>query len=239
MSDIKTKAIVIKSSDYKENDKLINIFTLESGKLTVQAKSVKNAKSKLKIFTQSFCFADFEITQKGSTYILTGGSVIDSFFALTGDMDKFKAGAAILEVVDAGMREGEVRPEVFVILLKALKTLCYDNAAGTIVLIKFLTDILAVQGYRLNLNKCGKCGSDFFNRIYLNIESGEFVCLSCRSLNDYIEVPLPVYNAVRIISNADYAKLDSIKINGQILDDAVKLLIRNINDKFACKIKAV
>ena len=64
MESTKAKGLVLFSRDYAESDKLLTILTLEYGKITVKAKSVRTAKSKLKMYTQSFCFADFEFTKK-------------------------------------------------------------------------------------------------------------------------------------------------------------------------------
>ena len=49
MESTKAKGIVLFSRDYQESDKLLTILTLEYGKITVKAKSVRTAKSKLKI----------------------------------------------------------------------------------------------------------------------------------------------------------------------------------------------
>jgi len=39
--DTKVKGIVLKSIDFKDNDKLLTILTLEKGKITVKARGVK------------------------------------------------------------------------------------------------------------------------------------------------------------------------------------------------------
>ena len=48
MGTIKTRGIVIKTQDYKENDKLVWIFTEDLGKITAIAKGAE--KIKVKIF---------------------------------------------------------------------------------------------------------------------------------------------------------------------------------------------
>ena len=78
--DIRAKGLVVASRDIGEKDKLLTILTLEYGKLTCKARGVKAPKSKLKMQTQPFCFADFEMVKSGGNYTLTGGNIIDSFF---------------------------------------------------------------------------------------------------------------------------------------------------------------
>ena len=47
MSLIETGGVIIKAQEYKENDKLLWIFTEKLGKITVIAKGAKKNKSKL------------------------------------------------------------------------------------------------------------------------------------------------------------------------------------------------
>ena len=48
MDLIKVRGIVVKTSDYKDNDKLINMVTFELGRITVLARGVKKNTAKLK-----------------------------------------------------------------------------------------------------------------------------------------------------------------------------------------------
>ena len=59
MSETKVKAIVLGGIDYKEKDKLVNLFTLEKGIVTVVFKSVKSPNAKLKSAKEMFSFGDF------------------------------------------------------------------------------------------------------------------------------------------------------------------------------------
>jgi len=62
--DIKVRGIVLKASDYKDDDKLLRLYTLEQGKIGAVMRGVKKAKARLKIASQIFCFGE---------YLLTGG----------------------------------------------------------------------------------------------------------------------------------------------------------------------
>ncbi len=237
MESTKAKGIVLFSRDYQESDKLLTILTLEYGKITVKAKSVRTAKSKLKMYTQSFCFADFEFTKKADMYLLTGANGIDSFFGIVSSIDKFESGFKILECVDKVCRAGEKYVQLFVETLKALKTLCYTDIDPNLIVIKYMTDLLSYEGFKLNLDRCSQCKSKFMGKIYLNLNQGEFVCSTCRT-PDCIEVAPAVYNSIRIVSNSDYELLGNIKLKLPIVDQAIKLLVKNFENKFSCKLKS-
>ena len=237
MESTKAKGLVLFSRDYQESDKLLTILTLEHGKITVKAKSVRTAKSKLKMYAQSFCFADFELTKKSDMYILTGVNAIDSFFGIVSNIDKFESGFKILECVDKVCRAGERYVELFVETLKALKTLCYTEINPDLVVIKYLTDLLSYEGFRLNLDRCSACKSKFVGKIYLNMEQGELVCSNCKT-TDCIEIAPAVYNSIRIVSNSDYELLGNIKLKQPIIQQALNLLVKNFENKFSCRLKS-
>ena len=64
MSETKVKAIVLGGMDYKEKDKLINLFTLEKGIVTVVFKSVKNPNAKLKSAKEILLQTDLRIRNR-------------------------------------------------------------------------------------------------------------------------------------------------------------------------------
>ena len=59
MASTKVKALVIGGRDFKEKDKLVELFTLEQGKLTVSMKGVRGEKAKMKFAKEIFCFGEF------------------------------------------------------------------------------------------------------------------------------------------------------------------------------------
>jgi hypothetical protein len=63
--DEKVKGIVISSKDYKDNDKLLTLFTLEKGIVFAKIVGVKKPNAKLKAVKELFCFAEFDLARKG------------------------------------------------------------------------------------------------------------------------------------------------------------------------------
>ena len=66
--EIKTEAIVLQSIDYKDNDKLLTLFSPTLGRITAGAKGVKKQKAKLSFAAQPFCFAEYVLAEKGGRY---------------------------------------------------------------------------------------------------------------------------------------------------------------------------
>ena len=232
------KGIVLKANDYKDSDKILTILSLDEGKISIKARGVKKQKSKLKPYCQSFCFADFEVASTHGMYVLTGVNHIDSFFELTTDYDKFSYAYALLEILDKICVENVSYVHLFIDSLKCLKSLNYTTLSPSLVLCKFIINLLADEGFNLNLAKCSKCKSEFIGGIYLDYLTGELLCPACKSYDSF-EIEKSVYSTMKILSSNDYDDLKTIKIAQPILDKTLHALMHNLSLKFDIKINSL
>ena len=152
----KVDALVLRSIDYKDNDKILTLFTLQNGKVTAAAKGVKKAGARLKFAAQPFCFAEYVLAKKGERRTVISAANTDGFYALREDIEKFYAACAVCEVCDALLFEGIVNEELFLYAVNALKNMCGGDAAEE--LVRFLIGALRLSGYMLSLEACADCG---------------------------------------------------------------------------------
>ena len=135
--EFKTDALVIKATDYKENDKLLNLFTPSRGKLTAGIRGVRKPKAKLAFAAQPFCFAEYVLAEKGGRYTVTAAYLYDGFFALRTDIVRYYAACAVLEICDALLvEEGESRA-LFIAAAEALKGLSLTDGDAAELLVGF------------------------------------------------------------------------------------------------------
>ena len=78
--EVKTEEIVLNAVDYKDNDKLLTLFSPTLGKITAGARGVKKPTAKLAFATQPFCFAEYVLAEKGGRYTVTSAYMHESFF---------------------------------------------------------------------------------------------------------------------------------------------------------------
>ena len=138
MEEIKVKGIVLNSSDYKDKDILITLFTLELGKIKAVLRGAKQAKAKLKFAGQPFCFADWIMVKRGEYFYVTQVDLLDTFYDLTTDYDNFLVASSLSEVVLEVLKPNMLNDELFVKFLTAIKALVYDKINNDLVLTKFL-----------------------------------------------------------------------------------------------------
>lgn len=232
----KIKGIVIRSNDRKEKDKNILLFSLENGKVWATLKGVKGNGAKMKVAQNLFCFGDFLLEDGKAGKIVTGVDVIESFHELSEDIDKYFEGMAILEVLNAIEIAKEERPKLFVLVLKALKSLCFENNSSLYVLDKFLIELFKINGCPLYTNKCSVCGDDKFDRVFIDFSTGEIECISCKALLSE-EIAKGIYHALKILNETDFSKLKTIKLAKMVELSLLKLLVKNFESRFDKKLK--
>lgn len=236
--DKKVKGIILKTIDYKEADKLLTILCLEGGKITVKAKAIKKAKSKLKAFCQPFCFANFEFTKGNFGYVLTGVEEIENFYDLTSNIEVFEYAFCVLEIADKICVEGQEYPGVFISILKALSCL-KKQINPKLAVIKFCLDVLGLEGINLNLKYCPNCKTPFVSdSVFLNFSTGELLCRACRGL-DFFEIEKSCFSALKIVDDCDYEKLKTIKLSKNILDKTFDLILKLLQSKFEIRLKSI
>ncbi len=175
--DFKTDALLLRSVDFGENDKIVTLLTAARGKLGASVKGVKKAGAKLKFAAQPFCFAEYVLAQKNARHTVISASLYDGFFALREDVGAFYAASAVCEVCDKLTLEGMDCAELLVCAVTALKEMCEGEVSFA--LVRFLLESLRLSGYPVRAENCPSCGKRLLGRMRFDMESGAFGCEEC------------------------------------------------------------
>ncbi len=126
MSTLRTRAIVLRRTNYGEADRILQLLTPE-GKRSVMARGVRREKSKLAGGIELFAVSDVVITQgKGDLGILTSARLVQFYRHILEDYDKLQFGyEAVKQVARASEMVDE--PEWYDVLSEVLMAL--DSAA--------------------------------------------------------------------------------------------------------------
>ncbi len=196
----KLTGIVVSAIDYRENDKLINVFTLEKGIVTASLKGVKKAGAKMKFAAAPFCLAEFVFSRKNDKRTVIGASLTDSFYPIRENIYSLYCGGAILEFLKRFLKEEIVSPELFFSTVSALKDVAYGAENDLSVTTRFFINALKYSGYALNTSGCFSCGNDNFERVFFDYKSGAFYCEDCRD-KDMKEINRITYSALQNAEN--------------------------------------
>ena len=165
------KGIILRSTDYKEKDKLLNIFTA-NGLITATAKGVRNPKAKLRASVMPMTFGEFVFNKKSKNRIISGIETIDNFYESWQNLNKMKAMSFCMEVCEKSFTAQEDMTDEFVCLLKTLKEINYGETNSIAICLKYLVscatacgvDYSVISGYDADsyeiLSSFGRCEAD-------------------------------------------------------------------------------
>lgn len=221
---------------YKEKDKLIHIFSVELGKITAILKGVSLPKSKLKFASQVFCFGKFDMTKSKDFYIVKGVDLIDSFYDLTLDYGNYVLALSTLEVSSIVLKPNILAEDLFLLLIKTLQNIVYNNINPKLSILKFHISLLQLIGYKLNFDVCDNCGMKFMGNIKVNFDTGTFRCFNCSGGE---VVDKRTFMSCKIISSTEISRLHTIKVVDECLDKCFKLVITILSDRLGVGIKSL
>ena len=172
--EIKTEAVVLQSIDYKDNDKLLTLFSPSLGKITAGIRGVKKPKARLGFSAQPFCFAEYVLAEKGGRYTVTGAYLHESFFELRADILRFYAGCAVAEICRVLAVENERHEGLFVAFIECLKALCLAGENEADAVITFALVALRESGYPIELSLLEDCDGDIGSQLRFDFSDGTF-----------------------------------------------------------------
>ena len=226
-------ALMLRSVDYKENDKILTLLTAERGKISAGIKGVKKAAAKLKFAAQPFCFAEYVLADRGGKYTVINASECESFYDLRTDINKFYAASAVAEVANALTFEGDECREIFTESVRTMSEICRGGESGA--LIRFLLSALKLSGYGVSTEKCVQCGAELFFFFFLkfDMDAGSFTCGECGNGSGASRV---TYNVLRKAQGKTYEN-DFITADGE--KRALRLLREYVSYKLNTAFKSL
>lgn len=151
MKPIRTKAIVLRRTNYGEADRILQLLTPEHGKISVMAKGVRREKSKLAGAVELFAVSDITVVPgKGEIWTLTGAKM-DTFFArILSDYERMQFAYEAIKQVSRSA-EQVIDPAYFTLLQTTLASLDDSEISYDITVSWFWLQLAILEGQGLNL----------------------------------------------------------------------------------------
>ena len=143
---IKTEAIVLKSVDAGEVDRLLTIYSKELGKVRILAKGVKKIESKLRYSIEPFSYVQLILIEGRSFYILKDAVLIDQFLGVKRDLKKLVVAQKIREIIDQAIVGQEKDEDVWDLILRTFKKINQELIELSIVK-EFFKNLIVFLGY--------------------------------------------------------------------------------------------
>ena len=181
MADVTCRGLVIRTVDYRDNDRILTLFTAESGRVDAKARNCRKATSPLLACTQPFTYGDYQLFYHKNKYIVDQGEVLESFYPLREDVEKYAAASLCGALCLEGVQAEERSEDIFSLLYHTLSFLTYGDSDPADLSAAFLIRFLALVGFRPAITQCAVCGRDLREDPVLRFlpDKGGAVCAAC------------------------------------------------------------
>lgn len=176
--ELKTPGLIIRTSDYKENDKMATLLTRDYGRLEVSIRGCKKQGAKLMCASSLFCYGDFMLYNANGRLSVTSCDVKHSFYDLSQDVEAFGAATFAAEVAGDIATPMERHGALFALVINLLLLLEKKELTPKQMLFCFAVKISDIFGVRPILTECCMCGE--INPVKgFSIAQGGIVCNEC------------------------------------------------------------
>ncbi len=233
MASIRTEALILRSIDFGESDRILHFLAPEIGRLSAIAKgarrSVRRFSGTLDLFNHVKIQVD--LRRPNSLARLDQANLIDPFLALRSEPARFALGCYLVELFDRLAPERGARADtqrLFSFALGALRMIAErspDSRLRTLIELRALDAL----GLRPELSRCVRCGSTPTGRgpVGFHVADGGVVCdRCCARLDGVLRVQPGTLRALDRGLRLDFERLDRLAMGGAMLAEARRLLDR-------------
>ncbi len=149
-----TRGLVLRTTEYKETDRILTILTDHDGLLSVKARGVRSNRSKLKGACQLLTYAEFTISDARGFTAITEATAIEMFPELRNDLLLLSLASYFAQLAEVLSQEDASSPALLSLILNALYALSKLKKPPRLVKAATELRLAAIAGYMPELSGC-------------------------------------------------------------------------------------
>ncbi len=163
MALLETEALVLRTYNFGEADKIVVCLTHSAGLIRGVAKGCRKLKSRFGAALEPFTLAQITYYQKEHQELVSLGQVeiLKSHFDLSGDAETLTGLAYMGDLVIEFSPPYEPNERLFRMLKACLDAICQSQSDLQIILRYFEIWLLRLEGYLPDIRRCGECHRTF------------------------------------------------------------------------------
>lgn len=179
-SRVKVEAIVLRTVDYGESDRIVTLLTRERGKVGAFARGARASRRRFSGLLEPFTLLAAElIDRRGDLLGLESASALRAHGGIRTDLARIAVAGYASELAGELIRDAEAHPELFALLADYLGMLDAGPARPA-ALRAFELGALAATGFMPRLDACARCGAALPDRpLRLDPAHGGLLCGGC------------------------------------------------------------
>ena len=204
--DVSVRGLVIRTTDFKESDRIITVFTEELGVISAMAAGARSLKSRKMSSTMQFCYSSFILTKKGDYYRVKEAELIESFYGIRKSIEGLALAGYIAEVL-SDVTVAQAERELLRLSLNTLYAISEGKHSVRKIKAAFEIRCAATLGFMPDVIGCSECGRRDGN-FYLDIMGGSILCYECNAKREKMHaLPLNPHESYIVSILSETAKV--------------------------------
>ncbi|MCS6988827.1 MAG: DNA repair protein RecO [Chloroherpetonaceae bacterium] len=232
----KTDAIVLRSIDYRDQSKILTLYTKDFGRISAIAKGARSAQSKFASAFELGSHVAIVLYKKSTRDIqnIADATLKTSFFSLVSSMEKLNAMHQILELARICTEDDEPNLKLYNLLLGALQRLERFKKNALNLAFHFQVQLISLLGFAPSFKECVVSGKPIWESVQ---RSGEKELLLVPEMGGLAlrseaiakgvsgkPVSLQVFRLIDLLSTSNPDELESLVIQDYVIGDVAQTL---------------
>ena len=230
----RAEAIVLRTVDLGEADRILVLLTRHFGKVHVIAKGIRRTTSRLAGHAEPLTHATYQLARGRELDVLTGAEARAIYPVLREDLDRIAAGWYVAELADRFTVEHAPSAPLFDLLETALRHLDAGHPPS-MVCRWFDLHLLDRSGFRPEVADCVVCRNALQERENAwSAVAGGAVCASCAARSGGLSLSVRALKSFRYLLAHDFAGASLLRIDGPLaaeLERHLRLFVQHVIDR--------
>lgn len=211
----KTRAVILRRSDFGEADRLLTLLTPQYGKIRAIAKGARRPTARSAGHVELYTVAEMVIAEGRNLNVVTQIDLIEPFLALHDELNRIAYANLFAELVDRFSVDSEENPRAYDLLVAGLGWLCESEVDLRLAARYFELRLLGVMGYAPSLFDCAVSGETLQPEDqFYSAEDGGVVSPAYASGHSYmISLPLNDFKILRHFMRYSWSEVKRLKLN--------------------------
>jgi DNA repair protein RecO (recombination protein O) len=233
VAGFRTEALILRSADFGESDRIVHLLVPDSGRLTAIAKgarrSVRRFSGTLDLFNHLRVLVQPQ--RSGALSRLDQATLVEAFTPLRRETRRFAIGCYLLEVLDRLAPEGGARADMRRLFRFALAALRAAATGTPDARLRVFIELRALEalGLRPELRRCVRCGEALggTGQVHFHVADGGTLCGRCAApLDGLLCVHAGTLRALEQGLRFDFERLERLVLGPAALAESQQLVGR-------------
>ncbi len=209
--------IVLRTTDYRESDRILNVLTKERGLVTVSARGCRRPNSRTAAFSSQFCYGEMVTHERDGKLILSAASVLESFYSIRESYEQLISATRIVMLAERVASRDISNDQFFLLVYHGLSFIAYGRNDPRDIELCFIAKLLSIMGYTPILASCVQCGRSVRGQRMIRFSKthGGSLCDNCTGASHTV-------SALSLEAFRRMMRLDSRDMGKVVLPDNVR-----------------